>query len=551
MPLSIADFAEPLFSVDRRGARSAGIFHRLTGRAYGLDAAADSLLRLMRDEPIELEDVDASGPRDLILRLERDGLVTAGSGSGESSAAGVPRGLCDFRLHHPLRNAAVAVADGAGHGRIIHTSDLATCRLPRTAWRPQILIDVLDDCAIALLDMASAGEPWRTVEATLLGRGFTAGAVGRALRFLTDPERQLLRLIAPDADAEDPDEFFQLPCQNFEAAAAPVTPASSHYEKLDCAQQNFDWLETTVSHAFRAPTAALRGYSFGGCIANHYLGWLKARAATAPVRILEIGGGLGHFAQAFVQRVSEACGACSVASYTILDRSPALRSAQRALVGSDPRFEFVAGDAQESLAGGRYDLILANEVIADFEVAEHAGGAVLQIGAERFLSLLPPALRPGGKAYVSEYGHETAQPELVAHLDHAEYSVEFKSLRAATERSGLTASLTPLSRLLRPAARAELLIGQQERYLCLDALLRGRGESLEFRAYDRDEFEQRFLDRLRPSRILSPLFAPQHRELHYGPAISQFIALELTAPAAATASRKQEAAVTAPSPSAR
>jgi hypothetical protein len=535
MPLYIVELAEPLISTNGSGVQSAGIFNRLTGQAYALDASAHSLLRVIHDEEIELEDLDASPARDLLLYLEREKLIASSREPILRTASGVPQALRDFRLHQPLRNPALAVVDPSGRARIIRTNDIATCRLPRTGWRPEICIDMLDDCAIALLELSATRPQWRQTEDILLRRGSSAGEIAQALRFLTDPERQLVRLIAPDADADAANAFFQFPCQNFDRSLAPVIPASVHYRVLDRAQDNFDWLETTVSHAFRAPTAALGDRPFGACIADHYLKWLKIRAAIAPLNILEIGGGLGHFSKAFVQRLSDACGFASIARYTILDRSPALQASQRALIGSDPRFHLAQGDAQKSLPGGPYDFIIANEVIADLAITRQLGGVIQQTGAEGFLSCIAQALSGGGRAYISEYGDATAQPERVEHLEHAEYSIEFGSLREKAQSAGLEASLADLAEVLSPASSAALLIGQQERYLCLKALLRECGANLEFRIYDRAEFDWSFTPFLGSTRILSPLFAPQFQELHYGPTISQFKVLELTAPSLAGA----------------
>ena len=100
------------------------------------------------------------------------------------------------------------------------------------------------------------------------------------------------------------------------------------------------------------------------------------------MRILEIGGGLGYFAKAFVQRLAAAADLAPPASYTMFDRSPFLRDRQFALLGNDPLFRFVLGDAQEALPDGSYDLIIANEVAADFEVAGMPNGGIRQTERE-------------------------------------------------------------------------------------------------------------------------------------------------------------------------
>jgi SAM-dependent methyltransferase len=532
--LYIDEYCLDLSMENGHGERSAGIFHRLTGRAYLLDAAAETLLHLIRTESLEADDVEALPARAFLKRLEAEGFIASTRAPSKRTACGVLRSLAPLRLHQPLRNPAVAAIDAFGRAWIIRTSDIGTCRLPRTRWRPEIRRDALDGIGVALLDLAAVGASWGHAEEALLARGYSAEAIGRSLRFLTDPERQIIRLISPEADGHDANAFFQFPCQNFTNSKGGdcVTPAQLHYQTLKQANENFDWLETTVSHAFRSPTAALGHRPFGACIAERYLEWAKTRAAAGrSMRILEIGGGLGYFAKAFVQRLAAAADLAPPASYTMLDRSPSLGGHQRALLGNDPLFRFVLGDAEQALPDDSYDLIIANEVVADFEVTRMPNGRITQTGAAKLISLVGRHLAPGGKAYISEYGDRTAPPEPVSHLAHIEHSVEFAPLLEIAASLGLETSLAPLADLLRPEPAASLLIGQQERYLCLGALLSDGGGDLQTRVYDQSEFEDSFVTTLRSMRILSPLFAAQAQELHFGPEISQFMVLELTAPA--------------------
>ena len=170
-----------------RGERSAGIFHRLTGRAYSLDAAAATLLGLIRTEYVEPDDVQASPAWSLVNQLKQEGIIGCSRAPPARTVCGVPQLLADFRLHRPLRNPAVAVIDASGRGWIIRNSDIATCRLPRTRWRPEILHEALDGVGVALLDLAAAGASWAQAEEALLSRGHSARAIGRTLRFSPIP----------------------------------------------------------------------------------------------------------------------------------------------------------------------------------------------------------------------------------------------------------------------------------------------------------------------------------------------------------------------------
>ena len=187
-------------------------------------------------------------------------------------------------------------------------------------------------------------------------------------------------------------------------------------------------------------------------LADHYREWATARAAAGgPMRVIEIGGGLGYFAKAFVQGLA-AANVAPLASYTMLDRSPSLSDHQRALLGDDPRFRFALGDAQEALPDDCYDLIIANEVVADFDVTQMPGAQLAQSGVANFIAVARRHLVPRGKAYISEYGDRFARPELLDHLDHIEHSVEFGP-PSELAYPGTQASLTPLGGLLRPSLR--------------------------------------------------------------------------------------------------
>jgi len=534
--ISFSEFSVSLTRETARGSLSAGIFHRLSGKSYELSDSAHGLLLGLTGGEFTFDDVEDMSARAFLERLLDDGIITSTLHPEPLSECGIPLAFADHVLLIPIRNPAIAVASRDGTGVLYRNTDLDTCRLPRSQWRPVVLLDELSKAAIAILRWAQRRTPWKDAEAQLLSSGYSASDIREAVRFLTDPQRQMLRWVSPQAQADRISAYFQFPCQNFVHSIADedgVTPAPAHYRGIADAAVNFDWLETTVSHAFRIPTRVLAGESFGARLASHYLPWLRERAAAGPLRILEVGGGMGDVARAFTRRLVAECTRHGSISYTILDLSPALSHQQSVLRDDRVSFHFVSGDAQQELPPGEFDFILSNEVIADLENVPQPDGPLLQRGASRFITAVGRHLAPGGKAYISEYGELDSPPELVEHLDHAEYSIQFRPLLSLAQKLGLQAAVLDMSTLLKPVSEVSVLIGQQERYLCLGAAVSNFG-TLESRVYDQDAFMNQFGQAFEGRDCLSPLFAPQEAEIHFGPRISQFKVLELTAPASIT-----------------
>ena len=87
------------------------------------------------------------------------------------------------------------------------------------------------------------------------------------------------------------------------------------------------------------------------------------------LEVLEVGGGTGSFARAFIKQAAS-LNATGV-NYHILDLSPALMENQRKILSELlPESRHFQQDATEfDLPGHTFDLIISNEVIADFPVA--------------------------------------------------------------------------------------------------------------------------------------------------------------------------------------
>ena len=491
---------------DRRpgGQELCGLFHTLTGDCLRIgNALLTQVLEGVRSE-------EAEAAREVLVEW---GLLAEAARSTADADARLLASWQDRRLSMPAHVPTLSSVRGDAV-RLYRPEGLGICRLPRDACVPAVIREDLDPRCGRLLDAAERNDP---LGETLERLQLPPGDAMRLLTLLAHPDRQAIRLVASMAAEADLRAQHHYPMQSFEPTGE-IGPAAEHYESgIEDAQFDFDWLEPTVAHAFRRPTAALDGRSYGATL------FAKLCAQTASgkrMRLLEVGAGTGELALGLLQAAREAD--ISI-DYHILDRSPALLATQaerlraRGFITTQHR-----GDAQRTLPDtGGFDLILLNEVISDFEV-----DAGIQTGARAFLRLLPQALVPGGRAILIEYGTLTAMPQRVEHLAHEEYSIGFADLRDAARELGLRADVHALGDMLGLSWDTSMLAGQQERWLCLRAAFADHGAGFEWRAHDRDDFLARHGALCAHLGLKRLTFAPLRAGHQFGPDLRQFLALE-------------------------
>jgi SAM-dependent methyltransferase len=236
-------------------------------------------------------------------------------------------------------------------------------------------------------------------------------------RPLSRPDPGLDHLVAPPRAAH-PDQ---------------ATDLDHFHASLDDAATRFDDAETTLAHTLAVPHPALGMEPYGAR--------LRARLAergAAVDDVVEVGPGTGELAAAWL--------AVGPARYRRIDRSPALLRAQAERA---PGSTGVVGSATAlPLPDASVALLVNNEVIADLEVAPDGAGGLRNVGALRFVTEIARVLRPGGVAWLSEFGGPDEEPTVTAQLDHAEVSIRFGDLVAAAEALGLEARLEPLADFL-------------------------------------------------------------------------------------------------------
>ncbi len=249
-----------------------------------------------------------------------------------------------------------------------------------------------------------------------------------------------------------------------------------YHQHIGDADAQFDHSETTLSHLLRVPHPTLRGRTYGQALVDALAAKGAITRTDQPIRVLEIGGGLGYVARDVIARLRELG---REVSYTIVELSPALAKAQRDRVGTAATW-LERNVLEVELPDGQFDLILANEMAGDLPAIQLSrlavgleldggtidrdklralgGGAAvaadlgvvlddapepfyLQTGAFELIARIARWLAPDGTAVVSEFGDIAAWPKLSSHLDHPELSTHFGQLHQAAKAAGLEAKV--------------------------------------------------------------------------------------------------------------
>jgi hypothetical protein len=200
------------------------------------------------------------------------------------------------------------------------------------------------------------------------------------------------------------------------------------------------------------------------------------------------------------------------------------------------------------LPGHTFDLIVSNEVIADFPVASaDAEGAydiekydlpvadapdsfVVNAGVFRFIERAWKHLKPGGTLIVSEYGSEHRYPLPSFNLNHDEYTIHFGHLAACAAKVGFRCRLLTLKDFLDLDDEVLVLNGREEHLLCLNHVLKNYGEVLPYAVISRSDFENRCRAVVEQTGLIGYSFSPLRTGYHYGPNIKDFFVLIMNRP---------------------
>jgi methylase of polypeptide subunit release factors len=552
-----------------------GIFHRLSGEVFDVEESIGALLANLKATGkiwIDVEEFKRrKDPASLRVKqlIAKEFLISEGCDPLVLFA--------DQYVVRPIQNPAIGWRTEDGRVAVVRTSMSGHIFSPQRDELPEVIEEFLPPLAGELFLQAEGTKTLREIFDGLKlsvdlfwSRDFRA-----TINFLTAPQRQLVKFTSRPENLGNP----FAPCnivprnlyrsRNSSTAAGSATIAEFHLHGIPDAKWEFDLIEPTINHAFRFPSEALAGFDYGArfCCAALTSEVLAGSKETGGLNILEVGGGTGTFARSFIKQASVR--ATLGLSYHILELSPTLIQAQKeTLCGDFPVTHFQQDATEFHLPGHKFDLIIANEVIADFATAavrrapatpedsdkdpasrirwEGEGAAdvehyelfvddapdsfLINSGVFRFIERAWEHLAPGGVVIVSEYGGEQRYPIQEYQLNHEEFSIHFGHVATCARKVGFSSRLVSLQKFLDVNDEVSMLNGREEHILCIDRVLQQHGLTLPYAAISRREFEEKFGELFEQTGIVGITFSPLSTGFHYGPDLNDFLVLILQKP---------------------
>jgi len=553
-----------------------GIFHQLTGYVIEPRESVRGLLLATRtgaNVSLSDDDLDNLGDDGAQLResIEERFLIPVGEDPLDSFPS-----LLDQFVVRPMQNPALTYRNKSGEIKLVCTSMAERVYSPRMNELTPVIEETMPALAASLFLKADGT---RTLGEIFADAG-VANALGdsgcrEAIEYLTNPKRQLIKLTSHTEDLTDPSKPCNRVPRNFYHAAkwgqpttesAPPSIVDFHVQGIEDASWEFDLIEPTVNHAFRFPSEVLGGLTYGARFSISTLNAevLPLLGGASRLEVLEVGGGTGSFARSFIdqaQSLKTPAGEAVEINYQIMDLSPSLiESQQQKLAGVVPAVTHYQQDATSfNLPGRKFDLIIANEVIADFPVAwvkrsrdgstEHwegegagdlkrydldvlanADAFLVNTGVFRFIELAWQHLTPGGVLIMSEYGSVDTFPIQSYHLNHEEFSIHFGHVRRCAQKVGFECRLMALKDFLGLDEHVPMLDGQEEHIRCLNHVFQKHSASLPYALISQNEFQTLFQKLVDEVGLTGFSFSPLANGFHFGPGINDFMLAILTRP---------------------
>jgi hypothetical protein len=522
------------------------VFHRLTGEIAEPDERVRSLLLAARSgTPLLIDEAD--------LQLRQLAQMEFLIPKGHDPLAL----LLDSYVTRPIQNPAIVYRSKTGEWILVRTSMLQTVYSRRLGELPEIVEEKLSPVAADILLLADGTKTLRQVynELRVEDSEFRS-----AIGFLTSQERQLIKFTVRLEELNEPFSLVNIIPRNLYHSERKDGAAiiDFHLSGIEDAAWEFDQIEPTVNHGFRFPHEALGGLNYGSrfCLATLRPEVVPLLNNSNALQVLEVGGGMGTFASAFLQQAASLNG--TSINYHILDLSPALMASQRKILAELlPESRHFQQDATEfDLPDHTFDLIISNEVIADFPVASLQRGNdgkwqgegayyldkynltdkdapdsfVVNAGVFRFLERAWKHLTPGGTMILSEYGSEQHYPAASFNLNHDEFTIHFGHVVACAAKVGFQCRLLTLKEFLNFDTDVLVLDGREEHLLCLNHVLKNYGEVLPYAVISKSDFEQRCRSVVEQTGLIGYSFSPLHKGFHFGPNIRDFLVLIMHKP---------------------
>ena len=511
------------------------VFHRLTGEIIEHD-----FTRSLTADDAQLRQLVQSG---FLITEDYDPLAP----------------FLDQYVTRPIQNPALAYRSKTGAWFVVRTSMERIVYSPKLDELPAVVEEKLSPLAAEILLQADGTRTLRQIlSADMLNDSeFTA-----AINFLTSQERQLIKFTTRPEDLNDPFTSVNIVPRNlYHSDKKTEAVTEFHLHGIEDAAWEFDLIETTVNHGFRFPHEALGGLDYGArfCLSTLTPEVVPLMNDSSRLKVLEVGGGTGTFARSFIKQAASLDK--TKVDYHILDLSPALMENQRKILSEFlPEHKHFHQNATEfDLSEHTFDLILSNEVIADFPVASvqrsRSGGDrkwegdgayyvekyelsdkdapdsfMVNAGVFQFIERAWKHLNPGGTLIVSEYGSEQRYPLPSFNLNHDEYTIHFGHLAACAAKVGFQTRLLTLKEFLPIDDNVLVLDGREEHLLCLNHIFKGYGEVLPFAVIAKSDFEKRSRRIVEETGLIGYSFSPLSTGYHFGPNIRDFFILIMNKP---------------------
>ena len=514
------------------------VFHRLTGELVEPDERVRSLLLAAKSGTrLSINEADLQLRQlvqmEFLIPEDHDPLAV----------------LADQYVTRPIQNPAIVYRSKTGAWILVRTSMVHTVYSRKRDELPEIIEETLSPVAADILLMADGSKTLRQIYNELR---IDESEFRSAIDFLTTQERQLIKFTLRLQDLNEPYSLVNILPRNLYHSERKDGDAiiDFHLSGIEDASWEFDLIEPTVNHCFRFPHEVLGGLDYGSrfCLATLKPEVVPLINKSAALEVLEVGGGTGSFARAFLHQAAS-LNRTSI-NYHILDLSPALMASQGKILSEllPERRHFQQDATEFDLPDHTFDLIISNEVIADFPVASVQGegahyidkyslstrnapaSAVVNLGAFRFIERAWKHLNPGGTLIVSEYGAEDLFPTQCYHLNHEEYSIHFGHLAACAEKVGFQCRLLTLKEFLGMDDDVLVLNGREEHLLCLNYVLKNYGEVLPYAVISKSDFEERCERIVEETGLIGYSFSPLHKGYHFGPPIKDFLVLIMHKP---------------------
>jgi 2-polyprenyl-3-methyl-5-hydroxy-6-metoxy-1,4-benzoquinol methylase len=489
--------------------------------------------------------------------------------------------VVEYLATRPIQNPALTYRNKTGEIVLVRISMRQHVYVATRNELPEVIEEPVSPTAAALLRLADGSQTlaniFRCVKPVENKSLLEDEEFREAVDFLTSQERQLLKFTRQPEDLLDPyksvntvprDLIVGNNCQESCESAETQPVLDFHVRGIADAWWEFDRVEPTVNHGLRFPNQMLGGLDYGSrfCVSTLKPEVTPSLRHKKPLDVLEVGGGTGTFGRSFIkqsQSFAHQDGNRPTLNYHILDLSPVLIENQKQVLADllPEQNHFHQEATTFDLHGQRFDLIVANEVIADFPVASvralHEGNeqdvtwtgegasylekyglttkdapAEFKVnkGAMKFIERCWEHLNPGGTVVLSEYGSTSAYPVQTFHLNHEEFSIQFLHLAECATKVGFICRLLSLKEFLGLNDEVSVFSGREEHILCLNHVLKQHGKSFPYAIVSETEFAKRFGSVAEETELAGYSFLPLKKGFYFGPRIEQFMVLILNKP---------------------